>query len=79
MHRTSRRNPALFKYSWAWFLGGLLLFGISAEVMLGSGARNPWGAVGGTLSMIVGGIVANRRARRSATLPPRADTGDEVA
>jgi hypothetical protein len=56
-----KRNPALYRYNWAWFLAGLLLFGITADLIWGAGSRYLWGAIGGVLFMIIGGLRAKRR------------------
>ena len=70
------RNPALYPYNWAWFLAGLMLFGVTAELIFGSGARYFWGALGGTLLMIIGGLRAARRKDSSATSNKASDRRD---
>jgi len=70
------RNLALYRYNWAWFLVGLMVFGVTAELIFGLGARYFWGAFGGTLFMVIGGL---RAARRSKTARSASETeaGDE--
>ncbi len=72
-----RRNPALYPYNWAWFLVGLMVFGVTAEMIFGTGARYFWGALGGVLFMIIGGLWAAKRSRSPAASAERGNDDED--
>ncbi|QDT10989.1 hypothetical protein K239x_29820 [Planctomycetes bacterium K23_9] len=56
-----KHNIFSFPYSWLWFFAGMATFGIPADLLLGWGSRNFWGAIGGILFVAIGGFVHKRR------------------
>ena len=56
-----KNNPMLYPSSWIWYLAGLLVVGVTADLALGSGSRYLWGAIGGVIFVIVGGLIRNSR------------------
>jgi len=55
-----KHNIFSFPYSWLWFFAGMATFGIPADLLLGWGSRNFWGAMGGLLCVAIGGFVHKR-------------------
>lgn len=62
-----KHNLFSFPYSWLWFLAGMFTFGIPADLILGWGSRNFWGAIGGVLFVAIGSFVHKRRTSDSSS------------
>jgi len=52
-------NPFRVRFRWAWYLGGMLLFGIVSYWLAGPDSRNLWGALGGMIGLAVGGALGH--------------------